>query len=115
MATTPPSSTRFSLGRLLITRGVLAALEALVPLEERDPERADVQGAQVGDLTAEFLRRHARGDWGEVGAEDWRANDQALRNGSRLLSVYRLPTGVRVWIITEWDRSSTTLLLPDEY
>jgi hypothetical protein len=109
------TTARFPLGQLLVTRGVLVALEALVPPGERDPERADAQGAQAGDLLAEFVRRHARGDWGELGVEDWRANDQALRDGSRLLSAYRLPTGVRVWVITEWDRSSTTILLPEDY
>jgi hypothetical protein len=55
------------------------------------------------------------GDWGEVCAEDKRANDAALKLGERLLSAYTLSAGVKVWIITEADRSSTCILLPEEY
>jgi hypothetical protein len=62
-----------------------------------------------------YLRRHQCGDWGEMDADDWAANDRALREGTRILSVYPLPTGEKLWIITEWDRSVTTLLLPSEY
>ncbi len=62
-----------------------------------------------------LLARHMHGDWGEVGAEDWEANDQALSGGGQLLSAYSLSEGVRLWIITEWDRSATTVLLPCEY
>ncbi len=62
-----------------------------------------------------LLRRHVSGDWGELSAEDQRANEQALRHGYRLLSSYRLPNGTTVWCITEADRSSTCLLTPDEY
>lgn len=61
------------------------------------------------------LQRHQACDWGLVGAEDWAANDRALIEGSRLLSAYDSSTGVRFWIITEWDRSLTTLLLPEDY
>ena len=51
-----------------------------------------------------------------VDKEDWAANDRALKDGERLLSAYALPeTGEKVWVITEWDRSATTLLLPSEY
>ena len=69
----------------------------------------------AGVAALAYIARHQCGDWGDVDAEDARANDQALVNGTRLFSVYTLPTGVRVWVITEWDRSATTLLLPDEY
>jgi hypothetical protein len=62
-----------------------------------------------------YIARHAAGDWGEVDREDWRANDRSLRDGSRLLSSYTLPGGTRIWIITEADRSSTCILLPEEY
>ena len=62
-----------------------------------------------------YLARHAGGDWGDVCPEDARANDQALREGMRLLSAYTLQDGTRVWIITEADRSSTCILLPEEY
>lgn len=61
------------------------------------------------------LTRHARCDWSELCPEDKEANDAALRNGARLLSAYRSTAGVKFWIITEWDRRSTTVLLPDDY
>ena len=61
------------------------------------------------------LRRHARADWGDVDAEDWRSNDRSIQEGTRLLSSYRSTTGVKFWIITEADRSATTVLLPSEY
>jgi hypothetical protein len=62
-----------------------------------------------------YLVRHANGDWGDVCKEDWRSNDEALKNGLRLLSEYKLPDDRRIWIITEWDRSATTLLFPEDY
>jgi hypothetical protein len=61
------------------------------------------------------LSRHMRGDWGDVDKEDWRANDHALIEGTRLLSAYRSVAGVKFWIITESDRSATTVLLPEDY
>lgn len=61
------------------------------------------------------LRRHARGDWGDLDEDDHRANDQAVQHGGRILSAYTIPDGLRVWVITEADRSATTILLPDEY
>ena len=67
------------------------------------------------DLLA-FLRRHHCGDWGEeLCAEDKRANEDALIEGTRLLSCYRTPAGERLYIITEWNREMTTILLPAEY
>lgn len=63
-----------------------------------------------------YLHRHHCGDWGdELCAEDKAANEQALKDGSRLLSCYRTPAGDRLYIITEWDRSMTTIMLPSEY
>jgi hypothetical protein len=62
-----------------------------------------------------YLMRHAKGDWGDVCSEDASANDEALVLGERLLSAYRLQDGIKVWIITEADRSSTCILLPEEY
>lgn len=85
------------LGRVLATPGAL-----------RELALARVDGAS-------YLARHAVGDWGEVDAEDWAANDRALLAGERLLSAYRLPNDARLWIITEADRSASTLLLPNEY
>jgi hypothetical protein len=61
------------------------------------------------------LTRHRLGDWGEVDEEDWECNDEALRKGSRILSAYFAPNGEKLWVITEWDRQLTTVLMPDEY
>ena len=88
---------RVELGHVTATPG---ALEALV--------RA-VQSPAV------FLARHQSGDWGEVSPADGQANERALSTDERLLSVYRTAVGERLWIITEADRSVTTLLLPEEY
>jgi hypothetical protein len=87
----------FPLGRVLATPRALAVLE------------------DHGVAPAILLGRHVRGDWGELCDEDVQANLEALRGGLRLLSSYRLAEGVKVWIITEADRSATTLLLPDDY
>lgn len=92
-----PEGPRFPLGQTMATPGALAALER----------------AEESPLT--YLSRHVSGDWGELGPEDKRANEQALKSGTRLLSAYALSTQERLWIITEADRSSTTLLLPEEY
>lgn len=92
---TRPLEGIFATGRLFATRGVVGA----IPVSE-----------QVA-----ALRRHVQGDWGDVGQEDWQANEQALVNGSRLFSVYFASNGEKFWIITEADRSSTTMLLPSEY
>jgi hypothetical protein len=71
---------------------------------------------RAGDDLLTYLSRHARGDWGVVGKDDARANDWALSDGTRLLSAYLLRDGTtRIWIITEADRSATTVLLPSEY
>jgi len=87
----------FSLGQLLITPGALDMLEALAlaPLP--------------------FVLRHVSGDWGELCDEDKASNAAALTYGSRVLSAYDIPPNHRLWIITEADRRSTTLLLPEEY
>ena len=85
---------RFPLGKIVATPGALAL---------------DV------DLTR-YLRRHHCGDWGEeLCAEDKEANEHSLKDGNRLLSCYRTPAGDRLYIITERDRSSTCILLPEEY
>ena len=67
------------------------------------------------DLLQSWLHRHQTGDWGAVGPQDWAANDRALMDRARLQSAYLTGGGTRVWIITEWDRSVTTVLLPEEY
>jgi hypothetical protein len=88
---------KFPLGSLVATP---AALEAL---------------GNSGQSPTDFLSRHVKGDWGAVCPEDWSLNDQALVNGDRLLSAYTTLKGVKIWIITEHDRSVTTVLLPDDY
>ena len=89
------SKRTFELGRTVITRNALDTL---------DPD--DVQAA---------LTRHAHCDWGECCAEDAQENDLSLREGCRLLSVYHDRKGVKFWVITEADRSATTVLLPEDY
>lgn len=70
---------------------------------------------RTGTPITELLSRHMSKDWGEVSKEDWILNDEALKSGERLLSAYKLKDGTKVWVITEHDRSVTTLLLPEEY
>jgi hypothetical protein len=62
-----------------------------------------------------FLQRHSQGDWGELDADDVQENEFSLTYGLQLLSAYSLADGTRIWIITEADRSATTVLLPSEY
>jgi hypothetical protein len=71
-------------------------------------------GALDEDLNS-YISRHENGDWGEVDDHDRKANAYAVEHGLRVLSAYRLRTGEKVWIITEADRSLTTILLPSEY
>jgi hypothetical protein len=87
----------FELGRLVATPG---ALELLTRSEQ---------------TALEFLARHSRGDWGECGPEDASENDFSVKAGFRIFSVYRTRNGEKLWVITEADRSVTTLLLPSEY
>lgn len=65
-------------------------------------------------LLAELLARHATGDWGDIAEGDKGINEQAIKDGSRIMSVYKLED-TTLWIITEADRSTTTVLLPSEY
>jgi hypothetical protein len=67
-----------------------------------------------GEIDA-FLQRHFNGDWGDLCDEDRQANQEAQQEGLRLLSAYRLNDGTKLWVITEADRSVTTVLLPEEY
>ena len=69
---------------------------------------------EVGEGLFDYLARHATGDWGELCAFHRRQNERALRVGERVFSSYDTPAG-KVWIITEADRSVTTILLPEEY
>ena len=71
--------------------------------------------ASAGQNPLQFLRRHITGDWGDVPEEDKQENDLSVKEGFRILSAYTLETGDKVWVITERDRSYTTILLPSEY
>jgi hypothetical protein len=68
-----------------------------------------------GESPFDFLIRHLQGDWGDVSAKDKAENELSLREGFCILSCYQLSHGVRIWVITEADRSVTTFLLPEEY
>lgn len=70
---------------------------------------------ESGEEATPYLRRHNGGDWGELDGQDRRENQASLQHGFRLLSSYTLRSGTKIWIITEADRSSTTILLPEEY
>jgi hypothetical protein len=70
---------------------------------------------ELGINLSPFLRRHQCGDWGDLDAEDKAENIFSLQNGLRILSAYQAPDGAKFWIITEADRSATTVLLPSEY
>ena len=87
----------FPLGQVLITPPAEAVLQ------------------EAGRTFKEFLDRHATGDWGEIEADDWNGNEEALTSGRRLMSVYAVSETQKVWVITESDRSLTTILLPDDY
>ena len=88
---------KFSLGRIVATPGALKALE------------------EANQNPFEFLERHQAGDWGDLCEEDKSENEFSLKNGFRILNAYRTLHDVKVWVITEADRSVTTLLLPHEY
>ncbi len=94
---------KFSLGRLVATPGALEALE------------------DAGQDAMHFFALHASGAWGDLDGEDRAANDRAIAHEGdpdrqdRVLSSYQTRMGVKLWVITEWDRSVTTILLPDEY
>jgi hypothetical protein len=86
---------KFSLGQVVITSNAMAQLP---------PD----------DVTA-AMRRHVRGDWGELDTHDREENLRSLQDGCRILSAYRASNGIKFWIITEADRSVTTVLLPEDY
>jgi len=70
---------------------------------------------ESGEEPTPYLQRHCGGDWGEVNEHDRLENETSLQHGFRILSAYKLRRTVTIWIITEADRSSTTVLLPEEY
>ncbi len=85
-----------SLGRIVATTGALKVL------------------VETGEDPLSLLSRHCSGDWGEIDKHDRRENERSLKNGWRVLSAYLIGER-KVWIITEADRSVTTILLPEEY
>jgi invasion protein IalB len=87
----------FPLGQLVATKGALAALQ------------------DAGQGAHEFLNRHMAGDWGDLCDDDRQQNECSLNRQLRILSSYMTRLGVKLWVITEADRSVTTILLPDEY
>ena len=93
----PKIGTRFPLGETYITSGAQEVLDI------------------AGETAIQYLRRHMSGDWGELSEDDAKENELSLHEGLRLLSSYRTVKGQKIWIITEADRSATTILLPSEY
>lgn len=89
------SALLFPLGQVVATPGALAQL--------------------AQDEIVSFLARHGAGDWGDLCQEDRESNDQALLDGGRIFSAYRNREKEKFWVITEADRSATTILLPEEY
>jgi hypothetical protein len=87
----------FQLGQLVATPGAINALQ------------------KTGETPLPYLNRHLAGNWGDCDDQDAKANDDALANGGRIFSVYHLTDGIKIWVITEADRSSTCVLLPSEY
>jgi hypothetical protein len=94
---TSSPTNRFPLGQIVATPGAIQAMQ------------------DAGQTAAVFLDRHAACDWGELSRQDKTLNDEAVDGEARILSAYRTSKGVRLWIITEADRSATTILLPEEY
>jgi len=88
---------KFPPGRVVATPGAIELLD-----------KNGMDGSSV-------LLRHLQGDWGDLDDEDTKQNEFALSNKERLLSSYNLPDTAKVWVITEWDRSATTILLPEDY
>jgi hypothetical protein len=108
-----------------------AAMTEFQSTRQHEPDSKRTVNFQLGQVVAtpaaletltaagvdplELLSRHDAGDWGDLSDEDRKANEVALTMGERLLSSYKLENGEKVWIITEWDRSYTTILLPEDY
>ena len=90
-------SVRFPLGQTVATPGAMSALE------------------DSGQSPVEFLSRHVSGDWGDLCDEDAGANEEAVKNELRVFSVYHTSQKVKLYVITEADRSSTCILKPEEY
>ena len=92
-----PTTPLFPAGQIVATPGALALLE------------------RANKTPIEFLSRHLRGDWGDLCPEDKTENELSLKHGFRFMSSYRVTENENLWVITEADRATTTVLLPDEY
>jgi hypothetical protein len=88
---------KFDLGQVVATPAAIVAIEF------------------AHSSAIELLQRHVTGDWGDLSAEDKALNDRAIEKGERIVSAYTLADGERLYIITEWNRSVTTILLASEY
>ena len=93
---------KFDLGQIVATPGFLNKV-------------GETTESEKNRVIAGILDKHPRGDWGDICDEDKKENDKSLKNGFRLMSVYKFADDTKFWVITEWDRSVTTLLLPEEY
>lgn len=91
---------KFKLGRVMQTAGIAAMIS---------------ESKEFGQFVASALRRYAACDWGDMSKEDFECNDEALETGDRIFAAYVDKHDTKIWIITESDRSYTTVLLPDEY
>ena len=96
-AATAASTPLFPLGSLYATPGAIEAL------------------SEAGQEASEFLRRHQYGDWGDLSDDDKAENDFSVSRSLRIFSAYHTKEGVKLWVITEADRSATTVLLPSDY
>jgi hypothetical protein len=92
----------FPLGRIVMTTNLQRKLLEASP----DTWEDELKG---------FITRHASGDWGDIAEEDQRENELSVRQGFRIFSAYTTSKGIKVWVITEADRSVTTALLPQDY
>jgi len=90
----------FNIGQLCMTAGV---------------DNRMTQEEEFETFVLECIKKHAIGDWGLLDDHDKKENELSLKEGFRLLSSYKYKNGTKIWIITEADRSSTTILFPDEY
>jgi len=92
--------TKFRMGRLVATPSVALKMN---------------QDEKFREFVSKSLKRHSEGDWGDVCASDKALNDKSLKIGDRVLSAYESDGLPKIWIITEWDGSVTTILFPEEY
>ena len=91
---------KFEIGKIFITRGV---------------DTMATHNSIFADFVNKSFKKHCNGDWGDLNQEDQQTNEKALLNGDTLLSKYNFDNNTSIYIITEWDRSSTTILFPNEY